>query len=109
MAYDQKLASRLETLVKRRKGFTQKQMFGGVGFLLNGNICFGVYKNYLILRLGPESATGALKKKYTKPFDITGRAMSGWVMVNPNGTKSSRSVKLWVVNAITFVKSLPPK
>jgi len=81
MPYDKSLADRLQSLPKTRKGFSQKEMFGGVGFLLNGNMCVGVYKEFLILRLGKEEADRALNQKHVKPFDITGRAMSGWMMV----------------------------
>ena len=84
-------------------------MFGGIGFLLRGNMCFGIWKDNLILRLGEIQAKGALKSKNVGPFDITGRAMKGWVMVSPAGMKSTRTLQHWVMKAIDFVSLLPRK
>jgi len=109
MAYDENLAEKLNRLIKRRKGFARKKMFGGVGFLLNGHMCFGVYEDCLILRLGEESAQKALTGQHTRAFDITGHAMKGWVMVEAAGTRNSAAVKEWIDGAIGFVKTLPPK
>ena len=109
VAYNRKLAQRLEALVKTKKGFAQIKMFGGVGFLLNGNMCFGVYKEDLILRLGEGTAEKVLKERHTKPFDITGRAMKGWVMVMPQGTKTDGQIAAWTDDAIKFVRALPAK
>ncbi len=109
MAYDEKLAKRLSQLIAQRNDFYEQKMFGGVGFLLHGNMCFGIYKNYLILRLGEEQAKKALKKAETKPFDITGRVMKGWVMVTPAGMSSENTLRRWVTKAIAFVSQLPRK
>jgi TfoX/Sxy family transcriptional regulator of competence genes len=109
MAYDEKLAQRCDVIIQRKKGFSQMRMFGGVGFLLKGNMCFGVYKDYLIVRLGQDLAAKALKDKNIKEFDITGRAMKGWAMVNPNGTKTDLKLQKWINSATNFVKTLPPK
>jgi TfoX/Sxy family transcriptional regulator of competence genes len=109
MPYDKPLADRLQSLLKTRKGFSQKEMFGGVGFLLNGNMCVGVYKEFLILRLGKEEADRALKENHVKPFDITGRAMSGWVMVEKEGIDSEVNLRSWVEAAVRFVQTLPSK
>ncbi len=109
MAYDKRLAERLSAMIRRKNGFHEQKMFGGVGFLLHGNMCFGVYKHYLILRLGEEQAQKAFKKKYVRPFDITGYAMKGWVMVADAGTKSDGSLEQWVGRAIDFVGELPRK
>lgn len=109
MPYDKSLADRLQSLLKPRKGFSQKEMFGGVGFLLNGNMCVGVYKAFLILRLGKEEADRALNQKHVIPFDITGRVMSGWVMVEKEGIDSEDNLRSWVEAAARFVQTLPPK
>ncbi|MGI9553848.1 MAG: TfoX/Sxy family protein [Thermodesulfobacteriota bacterium] len=109
MAYDEKLAERLSNLVKNRKGFSQKKMFGGVAFLLNGNMCFGVHKDELVLRMDEESALKALKRKHTKLFDITGRPMKGWIMVSKDGIKTKQSLSSWAELAIKFVRTLPKK
>ena len=109
MAYDEHLAKRLSKLVTGRNDFYQQKMFGGLGFLLRGNMCFGIWKDHLILRLGVDKAERALTKKNVVPFDITGKAMKGWVMVSPKGTKPDTSLKEWVKQAIDFVTILPRK
>ena len=109
MAYDEQLAKRLHKLIAQRDDFYEQKMFGGVGFLLRGNMCFGIWKDNLILRLGESQAKNALKKKNVKPFDITGRAMKGWVMVAPAGMKTDTALRQWVSRAIDFVIQLPRK
>ena len=109
MAYDEKLAKRLSKLLDGRHDFYEQKMFGGLGFLLRGNMCVGIWKDHLILRLGEEKASRALTKKVVVPFDITRHAMKGWVMVAPKGTKSESSLKQWVREAIDFVSTLPRK
>jgi len=109
MAYNERLAQRLSGLIQKKKGFAQMKMFGGIGFLLNGNMCVGVYKDYLIVRLGPLEAQQALKNKHVKKFDITGRAMRGWAMVHANGTRTEPQLQRWLKRAMSFVKTLPPK
>ena len=109
MAYDDKLEKRLHKLIAERNDFHEQKMFGGVGFLLHGNMCFGIWKDSLILRLGDPQAQIALKNKNVRPFDITGRAMKGWVMVAPAGIKSEVALKKWVLQAIGFVMKFPRK
>ena len=109
MAYDEQLEKRLAQVIQDRRGFHQQKMFGGLGFLLRGNMCFGIWKDKLILRLGEEKASAALKQRSVVPFDITGRAMKGWVMVQPAGMKSAPALKAWINQAIAFVSQLPRK
>ena len=109
MSYDQQLEKRLTMLIANRRDFHVQKMFGGVGFLLRGNMCFGIWKDNLILRLGEPQAQNALRKKNVRPFDITGRAMKGWVMVAPEGMKSKETLRQWVTRAIDFVSQLPRK
>ena len=109
MSYNQKLENRLNQLISHRQDFHKQKMFGGVGFLMRGNMCFGIWKDSLIVRAGEEQAQKALKAKWTKPFDITGRAMKGWFMVKPNGMKTKASLVKWVDQAISFVETLPRK
>jgi hypothetical protein len=89
-------------------GTTRKKMFDGTCYLLNGNMLCGVYKDFLILRLGYDEARKALSKPHVKPFDITGRPMKGWVMVEAPGFEGPR-LSQWLALAKTFVKTLPPK
>jgi TfoX/Sxy family transcriptional regulator of competence genes len=81
MAFDETLALRIGQRLALRKNIEEKKMFGGVGFLLNGNMLVGVWKDSLCVRLGPDQAVEALLDPHVKEFDITGRPMKGWVLV----------------------------
>jgi hypothetical protein len=83
-------------------------MFGGVGWLLNGNMCVGVWKRWLIARIG-EGYADALREPNVREFDITGKAMSGWVMVEPAGVASDDELREWVSRCVAFVRTLPAK
>lgn len=109
MAFDETLALRIREQLARRKNVEEKKMFGGVGFLLNGNMLVGVWKDSLIVRLGPEEGDEALKEPHVKEFDITGRAMRGWVLVEPKGVEKPDQLTGWVQRAVRFVGTLPAK
>jgi TfoX/Sxy family transcriptional regulator of competence genes len=109
MPYDENLAQRIRPMLARRKGFAEKKMFGGIGYLLNGNMCCGVWKKFLIVRVGPEGYAKALGTPFTRKFDITGRAMRGWVMVEPEGLQSDADLEDWVARAARYAGSLPGK
>ena len=108
MAYNEKLAEQ----VRAEFGavpFVEKKMFGGVGFLVHGNMAVGVYKNDMIVRVFQDKHEKLLKKKHTRVFDITGRPMKGWLMVEPDGTKSAKQISTWVKEGVEFALTLPPK
>jgi len=84
-------------------------MFGGLGFLLHGNMLVGVWKNSMIVRLGPDEHEAALLEQHVGEFDITGKAMKGWVMVKPDGVADDGALKKWVQVAVKFVGKLPAK
>jgi len=84
-------------------------MFGGVGFLLHGNMLVGIWKTSLIVRLAPEAAKAALKQSNVVPFDITGRPMKGWVMVEPDGIETDEHLADWIRQSEEFVCTLPRK
>lgn len=107
--FDSKYEDRVRKLMKRRKGFEEKRMFGGLGFLLNGNMCCGIHKGRLILRLGEIVAEHALNEDHVKPFDITGRPMRGWVMVDCLQIADDDELKNWVSLAAQFASRLPAK
>jgi len=109
MAFDEVLADRVRQLASRRNGFCEKKMFGGLGFLLNGNMCLGVWKEYLIVRVGPDAYDDALARPHVREFDITGRPMKGWVMIEPAGLQRDSELAEWANLAIDFVSGLPPK
>ena len=109
MAYDEALAARIRKTLARRRDIAEKKMFGGICFLLNGNICVGVWKDFLIVRVGPDKYEESLIEPFVKKFDITGRAMTGWVMVDPGGIETADDVNDWVQIAIKFTRKLLPK
>ena len=84
-------------------------MFGGVGFLLNGNLLVGVWKNSLIVRLGPDEGKVAIREPHVKEFDITGRPMTGWVLVEPDGVENDGQLKTGIELAMRFVETLLEK
>lgn len=110
MAIDTKLLERLESALKRKRGITQKKMFGGVCFLHHGNMLCGVdNKSRVMLRVGPDRYEEILKMKHANKMDFTGKPMKGMVYISPNGTKSIESLKEWVDLALKFTKTLPKK
>lgn len=109
MAYSQSLAERIRQVLGQRRGTTEKKMFGGVGYLLHGNMCVGVWKNSLIARLGPERATAALQQPHVGEFDITGRPMKGWVMIESEGVETDDQLRGWIAESVEFVSMLPKK
>ncbi len=109
MAYSEALAERIRAAFGRRRGAAEKKMFGGIGFLQNGNMCVGVWKTALIARIGPEQYEGALKESNVKVFDITGRAMKGWVLIEPDGIENDSQLADWIGRAVEYVETLPPK
>ena len=109
MAYSESLARRIRHVFSRRRGITEKKMFGGIGFLLNGNMCVGIWKTSLIVRLGPEQAETALKEQHVVEFDITGRPRNGGAMVEADGLETDEQLSDWIQKALEFVEKLPPK
>jgi TfoX/Sxy family transcriptional regulator of competence genes len=109
MVYDLSLAARVRDLLGSRRGVTEKKMFGGIAFLLNGNMCVAVWKDFLILRLGVDEAETALQEPGVVEFDVTGRPMKGWVMVELDGLASDVDLKSWVERAVKFVHNLSAK
>jgi TfoX-like protein len=109
MAFSKALAERIRQALDRRKGIEEKKMFGGIGFLLNGNMLVGVWKDSLIVRLGPEAGDQALKEPHVSEFNITGRSMKGWVLVALEGVEEDGQLSGWIQRAVKFVGKLPVK
>jgi hypothetical protein len=109
MAFDERLAERIRSALGQRKGLTEKQMFGGIAFMLKGNICCGVHRSELLVRLAPEETASALSEPHTHRFDLTGRPMKGWILVKPAGLKSAAALGKWVSVAAKYGSSLPAK
>jgi TfoX/Sxy family transcriptional regulator of competence genes len=109
MPYNKDLEARIQKIVSSWKNTDSKKMFGGICHLLNGNMFCGVYKDFLILRLGEDKAGDALELPFVKPFDITGKPMKGWVMVEESGVAGKKELKIWLEKAKAFAKTLAPK
>ena len=108
MTYNLKLAERIRSELSGMP-FVEKKMFGGAGFLLNGNMACGVNKENLIVRVDPEKHSALLKKPHAKPFDLTGKPMKGWLLVEADGVKTSKQLGTWVKEGVEFALTLPPK
>jgi len=108
MAYNLKHAERIRVELQGIP-FVEKKMFGGVGFLIVGNMACSVHKEGMIVRVDPEKHTKLLQKPHTSPFDITGRPMNGWLIVEPEGCKTSKQLSTWVKEGVDFALTLPPK
>ena len=109
MAFDEALAERIRQALARRKNVEEKKMFGGVGFLLNGNMLVGVWKDSLDRPARPGRGEEALLEPHVREFDITGRPMKGWVLVEPEGVEDDEQLKDWIQRAMKFVGKLPAK
>jgi TfoX/Sxy family transcriptional regulator of competence genes len=109
MAYDEGLAQRIREVLGELPELVEKKMFGGIGFMVRGNMACGVHKDALIVRVGREGHGEALARPHTKPFDITGKPMKGWVMVTSDGYESAEALEDWVQQGLDFALSLPAK
>ena len=110
MAYDENLAQRVRENLLGTPNMTEMKMFGGIAFLINGNMPCGVTQNDLIVRLGPGASDQALAAPHTKPFAMTGRApMSGWVQVEPAGFATQEALQAWITQGLDYARSLQPK
>lgn len=109
MAFDTDLAARIRKRLARRTGLAEQAMFGGLAFLLNGNMCVGVHKKEMIVRLDPADTDAALKKPHVRVFDLSGRPMKGWILVEPKGLAKDEALAEWVKTGLAYAASLPPK
>ena len=109
MVYDKGLAQRVREILEEDPAFAEKKMFGGICFLLFGNMVCGIIKDDLIVRVGTDSYEEMLKMPHAGKFDITGKPMKGWVMVLSEALDLDEELNDWVQRAISFVRTLPPK
>ncbi len=109
MPYDAKLAERVRKLLAGQPSLTERKMFGGVGFMLKGNMACGVNKDELIVRLDPAQHEEAVAKPHARTFDMTGKPMKGWLLVGTKGVTSEKDLKRWVEVGVKYALSLPQK
>jgi len=109
MAFDEDLANRVRKILAKVDGVSEKKMFGGLCFLINGNMALGLANDDLMIRVGPESYEKMLAKPNVRKMDFTGKPLKGFLYVGTKGTDSDKDLKKWVSRSIEFAMSLPPK
>jgi hypothetical protein len=109
MAYDHDLADRIRAELGEHPAMTERQMFGGIGFMVGGNMAVGVIGDELMVRVGPDAHDDALTRPGAHEFDMTGRSSRGWVVVAPEGFASTAEFAEWVRTGVDYAESLPPK
>ena len=109
MAYDTELAERVRAIIGVRQGLTERKMFGGIAWMLHGNMACGVLGDEVIVRLGVEDSARALAEPDTRPFDMTGRPMRGFVVVGGQSIAQGGQLTGWVDAGADYASSLPPK
>ncbi len=109
MAADPELVQRVRELMKRRRGVREQRMFGGVAFMVNGNMACGVARDDLCVRLGEQGAAEALRKRGVRPMNFTGKVIKTMVFVSADVLKSDATLKAWVEKGVRFARTLPAK
>jgi TfoX/Sxy family transcriptional regulator of competence genes len=110
MPYDLKLANRIRTLLEPDRNIIEKKMFGGIGYILHGNMACGIMGNDLIVRIEPENQTEILSRRFVRPFmGRPGKPMNGWILVSPEGIATDADLQKWVEIGYKYASSLPPK
>ena len=108
MTYNAGIADRVVKGLEGREGLTKRKMFGGITFMLNGNMCCGVTNDDLMVRVGAGGLEDALDQPHARPMDFTGRPMKGFVFVDA-GAVGDRVLRQWIQRGVTFAESLPAK
>jgi TfoX/Sxy family transcriptional regulator of competence genes len=109
MAYDEALAGRVRELISARAGVSERKMFGGIAFMVGGNMAVGVTGDELMVRLDPADSEKALTEEGVRVFDMTGRPMKGWILVSADRTSGEAGLSEWVEAGADYAASLPPK
>lgn len=109
MAYDEALAERVRGEIADDPGVIEKKMFGGVAFMLHGNMAVGVSRDDLMVRVGPDDHEAALSRPGVRDFDMSGRPMRGWILVAGDSVAVDEDLIAWIEVGMSFASSLPPK
>lgn len=109
MAYSEHVAQRVRACLSGYPHVREQKMFGGIAFMLAGNMCVGVLGEMLMARVGPEQYGEALLQPHARPMDFTGRSMRGFVYVEPEGFADEADLQAWLARCVRFAESLPPK
>jgi hypothetical protein len=109
VAYSEELGQRIRNEIGDHPTLVEKQMFGGIAFMVQGNMSVGVAGDELMVRVGKENDKAALAESHVRPFDLSGRPMAGWVLVGPEGIAADADLSGWIDTGVTYAESLPPK
>ncbi len=110
MAYDEDLANRIRELIAGEPGITEQRMFGGLAFLVAGNMSVAASgRGGLMVRIDPEATEALVTKPHARPFEMRGKAMQGWLRVDAEGLRTKRQLEPWVRRGVAYARSLPPK
>ena len=110
MAYDEDLANRIRELIAGEAGVTEQRMFGGLAFLIGGNMSVAASgQGGLMVRVDPQETDALVAKPHARPFEMRGREMRGWLRVDPDGVRTKRQLEPWVARGVSYARSLPPK
>jgi TfoX/Sxy family transcriptional regulator of competence genes len=104
MAYDEKLAAKIRSVLEETAGWTERKMFGGLAFLRHGSMCCGIVGQQLMVRVGPEAYEETLDMPHVHPMDFTGRPMRGFIYVDPAGTKTVAAIRNWIARSAAAPK-----
>ena len=106
---DDRLCARIRPMMNRRKGCTEQEMFGGVCFMIHGNMAIGTWQGSLVVRLDKEKDDETQGEPHVRPMDITGKVMRGWALVEPAGIELDADLKSWLDRAVRYARTLPQK
>lgn len=109
MTFNEITAVKVRNLLEKTPGLSERRVFGGVAFMVGGNMCCGVIEDQLVVRLGPESYESALREPHTSPMDLTGRPLAGFVSVAPEGFDTQDALHKWIDRGLDFVRTLPAR
>jgi hypothetical protein len=109
VAYSEELAQRIRDEIGDHPALVEKQMFGGIAFMVQGNMSVGVAGDELMVRVGKENDEAALAESHVRPFDLSGRPMAGWVLVGAEGIAADADLSGWIDTGVTYAESLAPK
>ena len=109
MPFDDKLAIRVRKILEKIEGLSEKKMFGGICFLVNGNMALGLVNNDLMIRVKPDDSEKLLSLPHVRKMDFTGRPLKGFLYIGAKGTESDKDLRKWVMKSIDFALSLPGK
>ena len=110
VAFDEELADRIRELVTQERGITEKRMFGGLAFLVDGHMAVSASgQGGLLVRVDPEETDRLVERAHVRRFEMRGRSMDGWLRVDDEGLRTTRQLRSWVTRGVAFARSLPPK